>query len=688
MAKKTVFDALAMIQGGRAGMETSALEETLTLPEYLNAVYAEPTLSRRAHARLFDMIMSHGTEVFTEFGRKHTEFLFFRDPFDGADALYGAEIHIERLMTKLQSAANGGATAKRILLLHGPVGSAKSTIARLFKKGLAAYSRTREGRLYTFKWVRTKHLAEADYDEIFGKGVREIKAPMSHDPIYVIDPDNRQAFVEAVKAGGKGRVTFKGDLDPLSNLVYTKLMTALKGDWSKLADHVVVTRMFLSESNRSGIGTFQPKDEKNQDATELTGSLNYRKIAVYGSDSDPRAFNFDGEFQVANRGIIEFVELLKLDTAFLYDLLTASEEGMIKPKKFAQCSVDTVILGHNNEPELKKLESDEYMEALRNRTVAMEIPYVTKMSQEARIYERDIKDRGVHIAPHTYDMAAMFAVASRLDEPKGGVVTVMQKVKLYDGQHVDGFTDETVKEMRKAGKREGMDRGISPRTLQDVFDNVITRNTVKGCVNPWNFFQDTKRVLSRLPLASADEREQFMTLLEQVEGEYKEKAQTDVQRAIAADPAQAQQVFERYIDSISAYISKEKIRNPTTGKDEEPDEKFMSAIEAMAEVHTSNKSDHRGQLMSWIGIQQRKGKVIDYTTNDNMRRAVERYLFDKQKDVVHLSSLVTPGAVSEDTQEKIDVVKARLVSDHGYCKVCAKDALAYVASVFARGESK
>ena len=105
--------------------------------------------------------------------------------------------------------------------------------------------------------------------------------------------------------------------------------------------------MMLSEKDRIGIGTFQPKDEKNQDSTELTGDINYRKIAEYGSDSDPRAFNFDGEFNIANRGIIEFIEILKLDVAFLYDLLGASQEHKIKPKKFAQTDIDEVIAGHS-----------------------------------------------------------------------------------------------------------------------------------------------------------------------------------------------------------------------------------------------------------------------------------------------------------------------------------------------------
>lgn len=682
--KSEALSALDAILASRAGRNDLALEEVLTLPEYLDRVVQNPSLCRRANTRLYEMIMSHGTETYKEFGRKRTHFKFIDDPFDGRDALFGMDIAFEKFMIKMRSAAYGGAAERRILLMHGPVGSAKSTVARLLKKGLEHYSKTDAGAMYTFRWIRAGELAESDYDEIYGKGVAFLDAPMNHDPIYLIDEGDRKAISDLTE----GKIVFKGGLDPLSTFVYNKLLAAVKGDWARLARHVQVRRIFLSEANRVGIGSFQPKDEKNQDATELTGTINFRRIAIYGSDSDPRAFNFDGEFQVANRGIIEFVELLKLERAFLYDLLTASEEGKIKPKKFAQCDVDTVILGHNNEPELKKLEADKYMEAFRNRTVTLQFPYVTKTTAESQIYRRDIGRLPIHIAPHTYDVASMFSVASRLDKPKGANATRMQKAKLYDGQHVDGFTDETVREMRKESPREGMDGGISPRTIQDIFDNITTENMDRGCVNPFNFLRNAQATIERLPLPNADQRADFIALLGDVEAEYNELAQTDVQRAIAADPTQAQEVWERYLDNAEAFLNKTKVRNPTTGREEDPDEKLMSALEEKANIRTANKADFRQTTMSWIGQQMRKGTKVDYTSNDTMRKAIERYLFDKQKDTIHLSTLVTPGAISPETQKKIDVVKQRLIDDYGYCETCAKDVLAYVASIFARGEAK
>ena len=175
----------------------------------------------------------------------------------------------------------------------------------------------------------------------------------------------------------KAAVHIEGDLYPACRLIFREWMMHYKGNWAEVVKHVRVRRLILSEQDRIGIGTFQPKDEKNQDSTELTGDINYRKIAEYGTDSDPRAFNFDGEFNIANRGIIEFIEVLKLDVAFLYDLLGASQEHKIKPKKFAQTDIDEVILGHTNEAEYKKLQINEFMEALRDRTVKIDIPYIT-----------------------------------------------------------------------------------------------------------------------------------------------------------------------------------------------------------------------------------------------------------------------------------------------------------------------
>ncbi len=400
-----------------------------TFEEYLDIVRENPKVTRTAYQRLYDMILSYGEDVITKGREKEHHYHFFDDPDnDGRDAVFGLRGPLHNLVNALKSAACEYGIEKRVLLLHGPVGSSKSTIARLLKQGLASYSAKDEGALYTLGWVD-----EENSDHVHW-------CPMNEEPLHLI-PERFREDVTARLNENCGEDDFKvrirGELDPFCRFMYQERLKKYDGDWTRVVQDVRVKRVILSEKDRVGIGTFQPKDEKNQDATELTGDINYRKIAEYGSDSDPRAFNFDGEFNVANRGIIEFVEVLKLDVAFLYDLLGASQEHCIKPKKFAQTDIDEVIIGHTNEPEYRRLQSNEFMEALRDRTVKIDIPYVTTLEHEINIYEKDYNSKSVigkHIAPHTIEMAAMWAILTRLEEPKHAGLSRLQKLKLYNGK--------------------------------------------------------------------------------------------------------------------------------------------------------------------------------------------------------------------------------------------------------------
>ena len=425
--------------------------------DYLDLVTDKPELLRDAFQRVYDMITSYGTEEYVENKEKLVQYRFFSDPDNGgADAVFGLERPLMHLVNIFKSASRHYGTDRRILLLHGPVGSAKSTIVRLLKRGLERYSRTAEGALYTFAW----HLSDPE------KGAVVEPCPMHEEPLKILPRSIRGPLVNALNSrmNGHPKIAADGDLCPSCRFHFRTLMQTYAGDLRKVLDHVRVTRLILSEQDRIGVGTFQPKDEKNQDSTELTGDINYRKIALYGSDSDPRAFNFDGEFNVANRGLIEFVEVLKLDVAFLYDLLCASQEHVIKPKKFPQTHIDEVIIGHTNEPEYRKLQSNEFMEALRDRTVKTDVPYITRLADEVKIYRKDYgpnRVHGKHIAPHTLEMAAMWAVLTRLKEPKKANLTLLQKLKLYNGKTLAGFTEENIKELKDEAEREGME-GISP----------------------------------------------------------------------------------------------------------------------------------------------------------------------------------------------------------------------------------
>jgi serine protein kinase len=1044
--------------------------------EYVDIVSANPKVCRSAFQRVYDMILSYGTEEYTEYKKRIVHYKFFDDPIDdGRDAVYGLDIQLMKLVNIFKAAARRYGTERRVILLHGPVGSSKSTIARLLKKGLEQYSRTREGALYTFHWIDRGPS---------GEDVRH-PCPMHEEPLHLVPGDLRPRVLDQINSGlaPDDQLVVEGDLCPFCRRHFEDLYRKHGGDWTKVIDNVRVTRLVLSEKDRIGIGTFQPKDEKNQDSTELTGDINYRKIAEYGTESDPRAFNFDGEFNIANRGLIEFVEVLKLDVAFLYDLLGASQEHKIKPKKFAQTDIDEVILGHSvaggtpipyrfngrhawttmeklyerflgeeaglevlahdfetgvttwtpvrrlirhpftgrmltttqkwgavettpnhsvygrdgkvffpeearelmaarrlretwghvtepfdvtagvegfirhdalvladggpiirppregwarldrprsstavrteyhplrdhdtlrdlitvlvwyateghrnggagvvisqndptelervrqaaqnistaggsidegaktdnvwrltlgseamgrllehhcgrhsinkrlpdflfrlpepflrhafnelmrtdgsrklphllketasadyqrdyfeyrtispmlaaqvgtlasllgmdysihetrrgprasawrvrfvsgegkrggrhhrftprlferdareewvydiecaglhnfvcgvgnvvchnsNEPEYRKLQKNEYMEALRDRTIKIDVPYITKLDEEIKIYLKDYNPttiRGKHIAPHSIEMAAMWAVLTRLEEPKKAELKLMQKLKLYTGKSLPGFTEDNVRELRKEAVREGMN-GISPRYVQDKISNALVNDVAVSCINPFMILNELESGLKHHSLiANEEERTRYRELLSVVKDEYENVVKNEVQRAISADEDAITKLCANYIDNIKAYTLKERVRNKYTGQDEEPDERLMRSIEEKVDIPEGRKDDFRREIMNYIGALAVEGKTFDYKMNARLHKALEGKLFEDQKDSIKLTSLVS-SVVDRETQEKIDIVKSRLIKNYGYCDVCSTDVLHYVASIFARGDTK
>ncbi len=653
--------------------------------EYLDLVLKNPRVSRNAFQRIYDMVMNFGCKRYTWMREELIRYSFFDDPIDhGVDAIFGLDRALMNLVDFFKSAAHQYGTERRILLLHGPVGSSKSTIARLLKKGIESYSRLDDGALYTFSW------------EIPDENGRVLShpCPMHEDPLKLIPLDARREVLTRINEGlAEGQqVWVDGALDPFCRRMFEDLLLKHGGDWREVIKHVKVRRLVLSEKDRVGIGTFQPKDEKNQDSTELTGDINYRKIAEYGSDSDPRAFNFDGELNIANRGLVEFIEVLKLDVAFLYDLLGASQEHVIKPKKFAQTHIDEVILGHTNEPEYRKLQSNELMEAFRDRTIKIDVPYNIRLDDEIKIYERDFNKqriRGIHIAPHTIEMAAMWAVLTRLLEPKRPGLTLMQKLKLYNGKSIPNYTEDSVRELKDEAPQEGM-HGISPRYIQDKISNSLVSDQAiqQKCINPFMVMNELEEGLAHHSLITDEEtKHRYRELLGMVREEYEDVLKSEVQRAISADEDAIRRLCSNYIENVRAYTQHEKVRNKYTGKDEEPDERLMRSIEEKIDIPESRKDDFRHEIMNYIGALALDGKKFEYFTNARLQKALELKLFEDQRDTIKLKNVVS-GVVDDETQAKIEVVKQRLIKYFGYNETSATDVLNYVASIFARGDTK
>jgi serine protein kinase len=354
------------------------------------------------------------------------------------------------------------------------------------------------------------------------------------------------------------------------------------------------------------------------------------------------------------------------------------------------CGVGNVVCHNTNEPEYRKLQSNEFMEAFRDRTVKIDVPYITRLDDEIKIYEKDFNERAVqgkHVAPHTIEMASIWAILTRLEEPKKANLSLLQKLKLYNGKTLPGYTEDNIKELRDEAEREGLS-GMSPRYVQDKISNALVSDLNESCVNPFMVLNELEAGLSHHSLIThEDDKKRYRELLAVVKEEYEDLVKNEVQRAISADEEAIGRLCANYVDNVKAYTQKEKIKNPYTGQDEEPDERLMRSIEEKIDIPDSRKDDFRSEIMNYIGALAIDGKQFQYWTNERLQKAFELKLFEDQKDTIKLTSLVS-NVVDKETQEKIDVVKSRLIKNYGYCDVCATDVLSYVASVFARGDAK
>ena len=654
-----------------------------TFPEYVEMVLEDPRLIRNAYQRLYDMILSHGVERKKRNGREIVRYKFFDDPFGrGTDAVFGVDDALKDLVDIFEAAAKGLGPERRIILLHGPVATAKSTIGRLLRRGLEEYSKTEDGRLYTFEW---------DVSAFDDEPSSIVPCPIFEEPLRLIPTPERRALIERLNQifkeeyNGAYELDVEGELCPKCRFYFNRYMERYHDDLEKVLQHVTVRRLILSEQDRRGIATFEPKDKKNQDEEELTGGMNWRLVQVYGSDSDPRAFNYDGELCIANRGIFDGEELLKLQEEFLYDFLHATQEHVIKPKKNPRIYIDTVILGRTNNPEYRRVKANERMEAFNDRTRKIDIPYVLRVKDEQRIYEKFFQGPRIgdkHIAPHTLEMAALWAVLTRLEEPSGDI-TILQKAKLYNGESIPNRSVDLQK-LRDEAKNEGF-FGVSPRYVIDMISKALV-NDREGCINPYRVLAMLEDNLKDHSTIDESRIEEYKELIEIVRDELSEISQEEVRRVISHDPKELQEVGQKYFDHVLAYLNDEKVEDPYTGEEREPDEEFMRSIEKQIGITEAQKDDFRQEIANWISERARKGESFNPEDNDRLRRAIEKKLWEDKKHNINFSAMVSDMSTDPEHRKRKNEWIERLKSEFGYCDVCAENVIDHAGAEVAREE--
>ncbi len=464
-----------------------------TFAQYFELASKKPEVGRLSHERIYHMIMDAGMET-TRTGETHYKFF--------SQEIFGIEKPLQQIVDYFHSAAQRLEVRKRVLLLMGPVGGGKSTIVYLIKRGLEAYTRTEAGALYAIK-----------------------DCPMHEEPLHLI-PHELRPDVE--KEFG---MYIEGDLCPHCRYMVD---THYRG---RIED-VPVKRIAFSEKYRIGVGTFTPSDPKSQDISELVGGIDLSTIGEVGVESDPRAYRFDGELNIANRGIMEFVEMLKTDEKFLYVLLTLSQEQNIKTGRFSMIYADEVVVSHTNEHEYQAFVGNKKSEALQDRIILAKVPYNLRVSDEIKIYEKLLKQsalQNVHIAPYTLRVASVFAVLTRLEPSKKAGMSLMKKLRLYDGEDIEDFKQKDIKELQEEAVREGMD-GISPRYVINRLSNALIKQNVT-CINPIDALRALRDGLDQHTSITREERERYLNFISEARKEYDQMASKEVQRAfVLASP--------------------------------------------------------------------------------------------------------------------------------------------------------
>jgi serine protein kinase len=619
--------------------EKESLSWTGTFAEYIELLRKNPGLARTAHSRVYDMIASQG--INDQSG--HKSYKFFNQE------IFGLDRAIEKLVEEyFHSAARRLDVRKRILLLMGPVSGGKSTIVTMLKRGLEQFSKTDLGAVYAIKGC-----------------------PMHEEPLHLIPMELRPEIERELG------VKIEGSLCPSCQM-------RLKTEYNGCIEDVLVERVFISEESRVGIGTFSPSDPKSQDIADLTGSIDFSTITEFGSESDPRAYRFDGELNKANRGIMEFQEMLKCDEKFLWNLLSLTQEGNFKAGRFALISADELIIAHTNETEYKSFISNKKNEALQSRMIVMPIPYNLRVSDEEKIYYKLIGQSDmshIHTAPHALRVAAIFSILTRLKETKKQGMDLVKKMRMYDGEVVEGYKEADLKEMQNEFQEEGMS-GIDPRYVINRISSALIRQDLQ-CINALDVLRALKDGLDQHPSITKDERERFLNFISVARKEYDDIAKKEVQKAfVYSFEESAKTIFDNYLDNIEAYCNWGKIKDPLTGEEMDPDERLMRSIEEQIGISENAKKAFREEILIRISSYSRKGRKFDYSSHERLREAIEKKLFADLKDIVKITtSSKTPD---EKQLKKINDVTKQLIDEHGYCPVCANELLRYVGSLLNR----
>jgi len=634
----TSHDFASLIQQDRSRQVDDSW--TGTFLDYLERLREQPELCMLAHARLHRIISASGVAVPDAddprtrrvFGDEPPQlYPFFQDEF------FGIEQTITQIVRYFQSASLHGEESRQVLYLMGPVGSGKSSLVARLQQGLE------------------------QCPPVFAID----GCPMHEEPLHLLPRHLRGEFEKMLG------VHIEGDLCPVCRY-------RLKEEYDGRYEAMPVTRVRFSKRDRRGIGIVPPVDPNNQDTSVLIGSEDISKLDRY-SEGDPRVLDLNGAFNVGNRGMVEFIEVFKNETEYLHAMITATQEKFIPaPGRHGTVYVDTMIVAHSNEAEWQRFRADTTNEAILDRIVVVKVPYNLRLSEEVKIYRKilDRSDFHAHIAPHTLEIASMFAILTRL-EPSAKC-DILTKLKLYNGEEVveKGRTKKlSVEELREDAKNEGLS-GISTRFIMKAIDNALTLNGV--CINPINIREALVAMVKDADFADDTRKAHLELLQDTIHKQYLELLEQEITKAfVYSYQEQAESLFQNYLDHAEAYVNKTRVRDRDTSQELEPDEAFLKSIEEQIAIIGSAAEGFRQEVIAYLWTLSRRTETITYRSYEPLKEAVEKRLMNSVRDI---SRIITKSRTRDTEQrEKYDMMVANLLAN-GYCEHCVDVVLKYAAN--------
>jgi serine protein kinase len=599
--------------------------------------------TRASHQYIWDMLRWYGRSRTEDDETARAQELFRPE-------LFGIDEPLGRVVDYFKAAAAGSDVGRRLLLLLGPPSGGKSTMAILLKRALEEYSRTDEGALYAIKG-----------------------SPMHESPLSLVPTSLRGSF----------RATYGVDVNgELSPWARDRLEREHQGDYLR----VPVERVFLSEAMRVGVGTYAPHDPTTADIADLVGSVDLSKVAEVGDEGDPRVWSWSGAVYAASRGMLEMIEILKVKREFLYLLLTLTQEKNVKVSRFPLIYLDETILAHTNLAEFNKFLQEKENEALLDRMVIIKVPYALSYHDEARIYQKLVSGapafRHVHLDPHVLELAAVFAILTRLAKPERQGLDLAKKLRIYAGESIEGFAETELTYLKAEAPDEGLS-GVSPRFVVNSISNAITRSDAKSLTS-MELLLALKDSIDSDARMDAKQKKMWMDHLVVARKEfYNRWVKEDVHRSMFASFEQeAQQLLEKYLDEVEASLDQRKVTDPITGETRPPDERFLRSVEEKIKVSDSGKLSFRQEVVRKAMVTFKAGEKFSLDRHARMHEAIEQYLFAERRDVLRL---VTSSARPDDeAHKKISAVQQRLIAEYGYDEHSANEALNYVTTLLAQ----